>query len=56
MKRLGLEIAREKAIDILESITEYMGNEEMFDCSKTKKNNTRWYDLEDIVTDIIKRK
>ena len=56
MKRKGLEIAREKAIKILESIAEYMGKENMFDCSKSKKNNTRWYDLEDRLTEIIKRK
>jgi hypothetical protein len=49
----GLEIAREKAIEILESIAEYMGNEEMFDC---KNGNTIWYDLEDRITDIIKKK
>lgn len=53
MKPKGLEIAREKAIDILESIAEYMGNEKMFDC---KNGNTIWYDLEDLVTDIIKKK
>ena len=51
--RVGLEIAREKAIDILESIAEYMGNDEMFD---SKNGDTKWYDLEDRVTDIIKRK
>jgi hypothetical protein len=49
----GLERAREKSIDILESIAEYMGNEDMFDC---KNGSTIWYDLEDKITDIIKRK
>jgi hypothetical protein len=53
MNKKGLEIAREKAIEILESIAEYMGNEDMFDC---KNGDTKWYDLEDMVTDIIKRK
>jgi hypothetical protein len=53
MKRKGLEIAREKAIEILEDIAEYMGDEEMFD---SKNGDTRWYDLEDLVIDIIKRK
>jgi hypothetical protein len=53
MKRKGLEIAREKAIDILESIAEYMGDEEMFD---SKFGDTKWFDLEDMITDIIKRK
>jgi len=49
----GLEPAREKAINILETIAEYIGKEDIFDC---KNGNTIWYDLEDIVTDIIKRK
>ncbi len=49
----GLEPARRKAIEILESIAEYMGKEEMFD---SKNGDTKWYDLEDMVTDIIKRK
>jgi hypothetical protein len=42
--------ARKKSIEILESIAEYMGDETMFDC---KKGNTRWYDLEDLITKII---
>ena len=49
----GISTARGKAIDILESIADYMGNEKMFDC---KNGNTTWYDLEDIVTEIIERK
>jgi len=46
-----LEIEREKAVKILEDIAEYMGNVDMFSCVG---GNTRWYDLEDIVYEIIK--
>ena len=42
--------ARQKAIKILETIAEYMGNEDMFDC---KNGNSTWYDLEDKLTYII---
>ena len=42
--------SRRKAIQILEFIANYMGDEEMFDC---KDGDTRWYDLEDRITDII---
>jgi len=49
----GISTARRKAVDILESIADYMGNEKMFDCTK---GDTTWYDLEDIVTEIIERK
>lgn len=52
--------ARQKAIKILESIAEYMGNEDIFDCKEidcggyeSTNNDTTWYDLEDIVTNII---
>lgn len=37
---------RQKAIKILESISEKMGNENMFDGEK-------WYELEDLITNII---
>lgn len=43
---------RQKAIRILESIATYMGDEEMFDCD-VKGKEGRWYDLEDIVTNVI---
>ena len=48
--------ARQKAINILEKIAEYMGNETMFDCKDgnvSKNNDTIWYNLEDMVTNII---
>ncbi len=45
--------ARQKAIKILEEIADYMGNETMFDCDEHKAT---WYDLEDLVTDIIVEK
>jgi len=55
--------SRKKAINILERIATYMGNEDMFDCKETdcgghisKDNDTRWYDLEDLVTNIIEEK
>lgn len=44
---------RIKAIRILEAIAERVGKEELFDCSP--KDDTRWYDLEDLVTDIISK-
>ena len=43
--------ARKKAIRILEEIAFYMKDETMFDCDKT--NDTRWYDLEDLITNIL---
>ena len=45
--------ARQKAIEILEGIAEYMKDEEMFDC---QNNDGRWYDLEDMITTIINRR
>ena len=44
---------RDKAITILEFIAEYMGNENMFDC---KNGDTKWYDLEDGIVEIINNK
>jgi len=44
--------SRKKAIEILEAIAEKMGNEDMFDC---KNGNTTWYDLEDLLTNIIEK-
>lgn len=43
---------RENAIEIMEQIAEYIGKPKMFDC---KKGNTTWYDVEDIITNIIKK-
>lgn len=45
--------ARRKAIRILEHIAEYLGKPTIFDC---KKGNTRWYDLEDRITEMILEK
>ena len=41
--------SRQKAIEILERISEKMGNEGMFD-------GEIWYELEDLITDIIEKK
>lgn len=49
----NLSTSRNKAIQILENIAEYMGDEDMFDC---KGGESTWYDLEDIITKIIERK
>lgn len=54
-KRNNLSVARNKAIAILESIAEYMGNEGMFDCKGSDINSTRWYDLEDMIVNILER-
>lgn len=43
--------ARQKAIAILEAIAEKLGKPRIFDCSK--KDETKWYDFEDMITDII---
>ena len=42
--------ARQKAIGIMEFIGEYLGNESIFDC---KNGDTKWFDVEDKLTDII---
>jgi hypothetical protein len=48
--------ARQKAIQILETIAEKLGNENIFDSAsqngKDEPDGT-WYDYEDMVTDII---
>ena len=48
-----MEIHRLKAIKIMESIADYLGKPKIFDC---KNGDTKWYDIEDIITDIIKTK
>jgi len=45
------DIYREKAIKILEAISKRMGNETMF---YHKNGKSLWYDLEDLITKIIK--
>jgi hypothetical protein len=42
--------ARQKAIKVLEAVAEEMGTPNMFDC---KNGDSIWYDLEDLVTNII---
>ncbi len=46
-----MEKSRTKAIEIMERIAKYFNKPEMFDC---KKGNTTWYDIEDIIVNIIK--
>lgn len=41
---------RKKAIQILESIAEKLGKPNIFDC---KNGDTKWYDFEDIVVEIL---
>jgi len=45
--------ARKKAIRILESIADYLGKPALFDCKRNDVSDTRWYDLEDLITNII---
>ena len=42
--------ARIKAIQVMEAIAEYMNNPTMFDCLD---HDTTWYDVEDIISEII---
>ena len=44
--------SRYKAIKILEAIADKMGVEDMFDC---KDGDTKWYDFEDMVVEIIEK-
>lgn len=44
--------ARKKAIEILETIAEMLNQEDIFDC---KNGDTKWYDFEDKITEIIDR-
>ena len=41
---------RRKAVEILEKIAEKLGNENIFDC---RNGDTKWYDYEDMVVDIL---
>jgi len=43
---------RQKAIEILESIAAKLDNEEIFDC---KKGDTKWYDFEDMIVEILNK-
>ena len=51
-----LEPERKKAIKILEAIAERMGADGMFDCTDNPNGDTKWYDLEDLVVDILTEK
>ena len=42
--------ARQKAIEIMEYIADYLGKPTIFDC---RHGDTRWYDVEDAITKII---
>lgn len=42
---------RKKAIAIMEYLADKMEYEEMFDCGN--KDSTKWYDIEDGITEII---
>jgi len=42
---------RQKAIEIMEFIADYLGNPILFDC---RKGNTKWYDVEDEIVNILK--
>jgi len=46
--------SRQKAISIMEYIAERIGKPTIFDCKE--KDDTRWYDIEDTLTNIIDRK
>ena len=42
--------SRQKAINIMEYIADYLGKPTIFDC---KNGDTKWYDIEDELTNII---
>lgn len=44
---------RLKAIKIMEEIADYLGKPKMFDC---RRGDTRWYDVEDLITGILDKK
>ncbi len=50
---------RKKAIEILERIAEYLSvnnlaDETIFDCDE-EKGTTTWYDIEDLIVNILKK-
>jgi hypothetical protein len=45
--------ARQKAIEIMEWIAEYLGKSKIFD---SKNGDTTWFDIEDELTEIINRR
>lgn len=44
--------SRQKAIEIMHNIAEEIGEEDVFDC---KNDGNRWYNIEDMITEIIER-
>jgi len=48
--------ARKKAIEIMEWIAEYLGKPTIFDCNRKDISDTRWYDIEDEIVNIIVEK
>ena len=44
--------ARKKAIEIMEYIADYLNKPTIFDC---KNGNTKWFDIEDKLTEIINK-
>ena len=45
--------SRQKAIAVMEFIATYLRKPKLFDC---KNGNTKWYDVEDKLTNIINEK
>ena len=41
---------RQKAIEILEAVAEKLGKPTIFDC---KDGDTKWYDFEDMIVEIL---
>jgi len=55
LKENGMSDERNKAIEILETIAEMLGNEDMFDCIENDKvEYDRWYRFEDAIVEILK--
>jgi hypothetical protein len=47
---------RQKAIEIMEFIADYLGKPKIFDCKRNDISDTRWYDIEDKITEILNRR
>jgi len=45
--------SRKKAIEIMEFIGDYLGKPAIFDC---KNGDTKWYDVEDTIVNILIKK
>ncbi len=53
MKEGVLSKERRQAIEILEAVSERIGDETIFDCQEN--DDTRWFDLEDMIVEILER-